>query len=122
MKIQTKIIIGLLILLVLVVFGVIAFWPAKPNGAGSPVQPTNPASSNPQPTANQNGNNSIANPASVNCVQKGGKLEIRTAADGGQVGYCIFPDGSSCEEWQYFRGQCQPKSSANPPDNTPHQY
>jgi len=55
-------------------------------------------------------------------VQKGGQLEIRTGPNGGQVGYCMFPDGSSCEEWQFFRGECQPKRPANSNDNTPQQY
>ena len=49
----------------------------------------------------------LANPASVFCEENGGKLEIRDEADG-QVGYCIFPDGSECEEWAYFRSECGP--------------
>jgi len=47
----------------------------------------------------------MANPASKYCVDQGYKLEIRDEANG-QVGYCIFPDGSECEEWAYFRGEC----------------
>lgn len=43
----------------------------------------------------------VANPASVNCIEKGGELELR---DGG--GFCIFEDGSECEEWAFFRGEC----------------
>lgn len=50
----------------------------------------------------------LANPASVYCEEQGGKLEIRTDADGGQVGYCLFEDGSECEEWAYYRGECTP--------------
>jgi putative hemolysin len=49
----------------------------------------------------------LPNPASVFCEEQGGQLEIRTDASGGQVGVCIFPDGSECEEWAYFRGECQ---------------
>lgn len=48
----------------------------------------------------------IANPASENCVEQGGKVDIRTGADGGQAGYCQFDDGSECEEWAFFRGDC----------------
>jgi len=48
----------------------------------------------------------IANPASVYCEEKGNKLEIRTNPDGTQTGYCIFEDGTECEEWAYFRGEC----------------
>ncbi len=51
----------------------------------------------------------IANPASVYCEEQGGKLEIRTDADGGQAGYCTLKDGTECEEWAYYRGEC-PKS------------
>jgi putative hemolysin len=53
----------------------------------------------------------MPNPASVYCEQNGNKLEIRTAADGGQSGICVFPDGSTCDEWAYFRGECGPAKS-----------
>ena len=49
----------------------------------------------------------LANPASVFCEENGGTLEIRDQA-AGQVGYCVFPDGSECEEWAYYRGECAP--------------
>jgi putative hemolysin len=61
------------------------------------------------PTQSQIG---LPNPASKYCVDKGGKLEIRDEA-GGQAGYCIFPDGSECDEWAYFRGQCEPGASTS---------
>jgi putative hemolysin len=57
----------------------------------------------------------LANPASVYCGQSGNKLEIRTAADGSQIGICVFPDGASCEEWAYFRGECGPAVRKTPP-------
>lgn len=50
----------------------------------------------------------LPNPASVHCEQQGHRLEIRTASDGSQSGVCIFPDGSECDEWAYFRGECGP--------------
>lgn len=58
----------------------------------------------------------LANPASVNCINQGGKLDIVTeASSGGQIGICHFPDGKSCEEWSYFRtGVCTSTSSATP--------
>lgn len=49
---------------------------------------------------------SLPNPASVYCVENGGTLEIRTAADGSQAGVCVFSDGSECDEWAYFKGEC----------------
>lgn len=56
----------------------------------------------------------VANPASVHCQEQGGVLEIRTGADGGQVGFCLFPDGSECEEWALYRGACRPTGQALP--------
>ncbi len=53
----------------------------------------------------------LPNPASVYCEDQGGTLEIRTDVDGGQYGVCIFDDGSECDEWAYFRGECQPGDS-----------
>jgi putative hemolysin len=50
----------------------------------------------------------MANPASTHCFENGGRLEMRQSEDG-VFGMCIFPDGSECEEWQYFRGECSPK-------------
>ena len=51
---------------------------------------------------------SMANPASVFCGQQGGKTDIRKDATGGEVGYCVFPDKSECEEWAFQRGECKP--------------
>gem|GEM_PF-1926194 len=56
----------------------------------------------------------LANPASTNCVEKGGKLEIRDTADG-QIGVCII-DGKECEEWAFFRGEgCVAPAPADEP-------
>ena len=54
----------------------------------------------------------MPNPASAYCEQQGYQVEIRTAADGSQAGYCIFPDGSECDEWAYFRGECEPANQS----------
>ncbi|MFA5126810.1 MAG: DUF333 domain-containing protein [Patescibacteria group bacterium] len=52
-----------------------------------------------QPNAGTN------NPASVNCLQKGGRVEIRQAKNG-QYGVCLFDDNRQCEEWALLRGEC----------------
>lgn len=39
----------------------------------------------------------LANPASVYCANLG------YSAEGGT---CTFPDGSSCDQWGFFRGEC----------------
>jgi putative hemolysin len=57
----------------------------------------------------------MPNPASVYCDQNGNTHEIRTAADGSQSGICVFPDGSTCDEWAYFRGECGPAASGGGP-------
>ena len=56
----------------------------------------------------------MPNPASVYCEENGNKLEIQTAADGSQSGVCVFPDGSTCDEWAYFRGECGPVTQIDP--------
>lgn len=48
---------------------------------------------------------SLANPASQNCLNLGGRLEIRNRKVG-QYGVCLFDDNKQCEEWSLFRGQC----------------
>ena len=50
----------------------------------------------------------LPNPASAYCEEQGFTLEIRSAEDGSQSGTCIFPDGSECDEWAFFRGECGP--------------
>ncbi len=54
----------------------------------------------------------MANPASEFCINQGYELEIRDEADG-QAGYCLFPDGSECEEWAFNRGECAPATEAD---------
>lgn len=50
-------------------------------------------------------NTQLANPASVFCDRQGYTLEIRDG-EGGQSGFCVFDDGTECEEWAFFRGEC----------------
>lgn len=47
----------------------------------------------------------LANPAAVFCEEQGGTLDPRQTAEGTST-YCIFDDGTECEEWAYFRGEC----------------
>jgi putative hemolysin len=60
----------------------------------------------PEPPATDMPQAGIPNPASVYCVQNGNTLEIHTAVDDSQYGICVFPDGSTCDEWAYYRGEC----------------
>lgn len=68
----------------------------------------------PEPAATENPQLAMPNPASVYCKEQGNKSVIQTAADGSQNGVCVFPDGSTCDEWAYFRGDCSLKTQANP--------
>jgi putative hemolysin len=74
----------------------------------------------PQPTSTPRVEPTIStlpNPASAYCEQQGYKVEIRTASDGSQSGVCIFPDGSECDEWAFYRGECQPTTVEQPTDS-----
>lgn len=46
----------------------------------------------------------LANPASVNCIEKGGSSTIEHR--NGAYGVCLFPDGKQCAEWAMFWGDC----------------
>jgi inhibitor of cysteine peptidase len=59
-------------------------------------------------TAEQPSEPGLANPASEYCVEQGGRVEIRADADGAEQGFCVFSDGSECEEWAFHRGECAP--------------
>ena len=69
----------------------------------------------PDPSAATTPLASLPNPASLYCEQNGNTLEIRTADDGSQSGVCVFPDGSTCDEWAYYRGECGPAASGGGP-------
>ncbi len=83
---------------------------------------TSPASPPPAPTATLEATEEptseagLANPASVYCLDQGGTLEIRNT-DEGQVGYCTLPDGTVCEEWAFYRGEC-PAPTATPTESS----
>jgi putative hemolysin len=48
----------------------------------------------------------LTNPASQNCVAKGGKVVMAKQGDGGEYGICLFEDSRQCEEWALLRGEC----------------
>lgn len=48
----------------------------------------------------------IANPASQNCIDKGGSLEIKKDSEGNEYGVCLFEDNRQCEEWALMHGDC----------------
>ena len=62
---------------------------------------------------------SLPNPAAVFCEQHAGRNENRTDSSGGQYGVCVFDDGSECDQWAFFRGECQPGQSGLVPSPKP---
>ena len=67
---------------------------------------TAPVNQQPAPATGGTPSAGIANPASVNCKDKGGTLVIKPDPNGGQYGLCYFEDNRACEEWALFRGDC----------------
>jgi len=64
----------------------------------SPASTPQPPAESPEPGR--------ANPASENCIEKGGTLSIVERGDGSQYGICYFEDNRQCEEWDLLRGEC----------------
>ena len=47
----------------------------------------------------------ISNPAMVYCESMGYQYEVRTDPKGNEYGVCIFPDGTECDAWDFFKGK-----------------
>ncbi len=47
----------------------------------------------------------LANPASVNCEEEGGKIEMRKTSQGDEYAVCVWK--CECGEWALFRGECK---------------
>lgn len=77
-------------------------------------QTAEPAEETKQGEASELPSANLPNPAAVFCTEQGYQTEIRTAEDGSQAGYCIFPDGSECDEWAFYRGECASASQDEP--------
>ncbi len=67
--------------------------PLAPSGGAQP----------PKPTIDQA---KLANPAAAYCQDQGFRYETRKDDQGNEYGVCIFDDGSECDAWAYFRGEC----------------
>jgi putative hemolysin len=61
---------------------------------------------NTKQTNTKNTQTQMANPASNYCIENGGKSEIINN-ENGQSGICVFSDGSQCDEWAFFRKECE---------------
>lgn len=99
--------VGLVLILLLGGAGVF-FWASR--GGQVPVVIDQQNEALPKPTA-EVGQAEMSNPAADNCVNNGGELELVTAADGSQFGMCNLGD-YECEEWAYFRNECDVEGDA----------
>ncbi|MCS7130397.1 MAG: DUF333 domain-containing protein [Archaeoglobaceae archaeon] len=50
----------------------------------------------------------VSNPAAVYCLEMGYRYKVENTPQG-QVGICVFPDQTECDEWAFFRGECGQK-------------
>jgi putative hemolysin len=48
----------------------------------------------------------LPNPAAVFCGTHGGESKIIKSPDGSESGICVLCNGTVCDEWKYFRGEC----------------
>ncbi|MFA5222530.1 MAG: DUF333 domain-containing protein [Methanoregula sp.] len=79
-------------------------------GCTQPTTPAQtPATTTPVITTTAPASAGLANPASVNCGNVGGKVEIEKDSQGNEYGMCTFTNGTTCEEWALFRNEgCKP--------------
>ena len=57
-------------------------------------------------SASDNNDAKIGNLASTFCKDQGGLNKIVVNKDGSESGLCVFEDGSSCDEWAFYRNEC----------------
>jgi putative hemolysin len=48
----------------------------------------------------------IPDPSAVYCDALGYENRIGTRESGAQYGICVFPDGTECDSWSFYEGQC----------------
>ncbi|MFO8073495.1 MAG: DUF333 domain-containing protein [Polyangia bacterium] len=82
-------------------------------GCGQPERQVVPAAADASREGAPAAGAGLANPASEHCVEAGGRLEMRRGSEG-EYGVCVFDDGSRCEEWRFFRGECRPGECRDP--------
>lgn len=106
-KIASELAVGIVLLIAIAMGGI--FWMENRNPVISD-QSSNINSEIQKPTEKTSvgggGNVAMANPASAFCLDHGGKLETQGDIGSAQSSYCVLEDGTKCEEWQYFRGEC----------------
>jgi len=95
---KKKIIFFIIVFVVLIGCGLVFL--VKQSKTKNPELPTTPSERPIRPIG-------MPNPASVFCEKEGGKIEIRKDKEGNEQGFCLFEDGSECDEWAFYRGECK---------------
>lgn len=57
--------------------------------------------------ASQSAYSTISHPAAYYCQSLGYSYQVVSDSGQGQRGVCSFPDGSSCDAWQFLQGECR---------------
>jgi hypothetical protein len=55
----------------------------------------------------------VPNPSAVFCTEMGYEYQTRKDPQGNQYGVCLFPDGTECMAWEYFRKCYYGETSTN---------
>ncbi len=103
MKNPVKILTGLMLVLVLTITAV-ALMDRSRGGENLPAG-TDETQQTATAEESEGDKTTISNPASSNCLEKGGELILRNQP-AGQFNVCAFADGKECEEWALLRGAC----------------
>ena len=98
---KSKLVIFIFLVLI-ILLGIYFYWMS--NNPGKDIETQLPVVNEPTIVDDTN-KTGMSNPASDNCIAKGGELEIVSNADGSQFGLCQL-DGYACEEWTLFRNEC----------------
>ncbi len=48
----------------------------------------------------------LSNPATVYCLSRNGEFVMKKTLAGTTEGYCTLPDGTECEVWSLYKGEC----------------
>ncbi|MHB8831439.1 MAG: putative hemolysin [Patescibacteria group bacterium] len=48
----------------------------------------------------------LSNPATIYCLQQGGKFTMQKSLDGSTEGLCTLSDNITCDVWAYYKGDC----------------
>lgn len=85
----------------------LALYPNSANGYGDSADPVATPTGNTEywSACGQPGNVGLGNPAAVYCQEMGYTYRI-AHTEHGDRGICVLPDGTECDDWAFYRGEC----------------